>query len=159
MDYRLIHGQVLVSWNSILDVNHIIVTNDAVAKDALQVTILKSVAPAGAKVSVFSVADCIAYCNSPKGEAERILVIVKYPEDALAVFEQGLKISTLNLGNQAYTRGSKKLSRTVFLTESGVRALKKVHDMGITITCRMMPDDSSNEYWPIIEKTFPDWLT
>jgi len=64
----------------------------------------------------------------------------------------------LNLGNQAFVRGSMKLSNTVFLTESGVKALKKIHEKGIKITCRMMPNDSENEFWPNIEKTFPDWV-
>ena len=40
MDNRLIHGQILVSWNAEFKIDHIIVTNDKVAADALQVTLL-----------------------------------------------------------------------------------------------------------------------
>lgn len=107
MDYRLIHGQVLVAWNASFKCNRIIVANDAVAKDPLQVTLLKSVAPVGSNVSVLSIEDCIAHCKSPDGEEERIFVIVKYPEDALALHEKGLPLSVLNLGNQAFMRGAK----------------------------------------------------
>lgn len=158
MDNRLIHGQILVSWNSHLKIDHLIVTNDKVAQDPMQVTLLKAVTPIGAKVSVLSVADCVKYCQSPESEKENIFIIAKYPEDGCELVERGLSIPVLNLGNQAFVRGSMKLSNTVFLTESGVKALKKIHDKGIKITCRMMPNDSENEFWPNIEKTFPDWV-
>ncbi len=158
MDYRLIHGQVLVAWNASFKCNRIIVANDTVAKDPLQVTLLKSVAPVGSNVSVLTIDECIAHCKSPEGEAERILLIVKYPEDALAVYERGLQITALNLGNQAFTRGAKKLTNAVYLNESGVKSLKKLHEYGVAMTCRMMPNEPDNEYWPHIEKNFSEWL-
>jgi mannose/fructose/N-acetylgalactosamine-specific phosphotransferase system component IIB len=157
MDNRLIHGQILVSWNAAFKIDHIIVTNDKVANDPLQVTLLKAVAPLTAKVSVLTIKDCVDYCNSPEAENESIFVLAKFPEDGLALVEDGLKMPVLNLGNQAFVRGSQKISNTVFLTESGVKALKKLHDMGIRITCRMMPGDPDAEYWPTVEKTLPQW--
>jgi mannose/fructose/N-acetylgalactosamine-specific phosphotransferase system component IIB len=157
MDNRLIHGQILVSWNSAFKIEHIIVTNDGVASDPLQVTLLKAVAPLTAKVSVLKIADCVAYCTSPEAEKENIFIIAKFPEDGLALVDGGLKLPVLNLGNQAFVRNSKKISNTVFLTESGVKALKKLHEEGIRITCRMMPGDSDTDYWPTIEKTLPEW--
>jgi mannose/fructose/N-acetylgalactosamine-specific phosphotransferase system component IIB len=157
MDNRLIHGQILVSWNSAFKIEHIIVTNDVVAADPIQVTLLKAVAPLNAKVSVLSIKDCVAYCSSPEAEKENIFVIAKYPEDGLALLEQGLHMPILNMGNQAYVRNSKKISNTVFLTESGVKAVKKMHEMGIRLTCRMMPSDGDSEYWPTVEKALPEW--
>jgi mannose/fructose/N-acetylgalactosamine-specific phosphotransferase system component IIB len=157
MDNRLIHGQILVSWNAEFKIDHIIVTNDRVAADPLQVTLLKAVAPIGATVSVLSIKDCVACCNGPQADDENIFIIAKFPEDGLALVEEGLNMPVLNLGNQAYVRGSKKLSNTVYLTESGVKALKKLHEMGIRITCRMMPPDPDSEYWPTVEKRLPDW--
>jgi len=157
MDNRLIHGQILVSWNSAFKIDHIIVTNDKVAADPLQVTLLKAVAPLTAKVSVLSIQDCVAYCNSPEAEKENIFVLAKFPEDGLALEENGLKMPVLNMGNQAFVRGSQKISNTVYLTEAGVKALKKLHEMGIRITCRMMPGDPDSEFWPSVEKSLPQW--
>jgi mannose/fructose/N-acetylgalactosamine-specific phosphotransferase system component IIB len=157
MDNRLIHGQILVSWNSAFKIEHIIVTNDIVAKDPLQVTLLKAVAPLTAKVSVLSIKDCVAYCNSPEAEKENIFIIAKYPEDGLALVENGLNMPVLNLGNQAFVRTSKKISNTVYLTEAGVKALMTLHEKGIRITCRMMPSDADNDYWPTVQKSLPEW--
>lgn len=158
MDNRLIHGQILVSWNAEMKINRIIVTNDKVANDPIQVTLLKAVAPIGAEVSVLSIKDCVEYCNSSNADNENIFIIAKFPEDGVALVEGGMDLQVLNLGNQAYVRGSKKLSNTVFLTEESVMALQRVHDNGIKITCRMMPSDSEAEFWPKIEKAYPDWV-
>ena len=157
MDNRLIHGQILVSWNSAFKIEHIIVTNNVVAGDPLQVTLLKAVAPLTAKVSVLSITECVAYCSSPEAEKESIFIIAKFPEDGLALVENGLNMPMLNLGNQAFVRGSKKISNTVYLTESGVKALKKLHENGIRISCRMMPSDPDTDFWPTIEKNLPEW--
>jgi mannose/fructose/N-acetylgalactosamine-specific phosphotransferase system component IIB len=158
MDNRLIHGQILVSWNAALNIDHLIVTNDKVASDPMQVTLLKAVTPIGAKVSILTIDDCVEYCLSPDAEDENIFIITKFPEDGLALIEKGLSMDILNLGNQAYVRGAKKLSNSVYLTEEGVKALKKIHEKGIKITCRMLPKESNNEFWPVIEKNFPDWV-
>lgn len=158
MDNRLIHGQILVSWNAKFSIDRIIVTNDKVAADPLQVTLLEAVAPIGAKVSVLSVKDAVAYCNSPEAEAEKIFIIAKWPEDGVGLVEGGLNLPVINLGNQAFSRGSKKLSRTVYLKEEGVKALKRAHNKGVRITCRMMPANQETEYWPMIAQTFPEWV-
>jgi mannose/fructose/N-acetylgalactosamine-specific phosphotransferase system component IIB len=157
MDNRLIHGQILVSWNAAFKIDHIIVTNDIVAGDPLQVTLLKAVAPLTAKVSVLSIEDCVAYCNSPEAEKESIFIIAKYPEDGLALVENGLNMPVLNLGNQAFVRNSKRISNTVYLTEGGVKALKTLHEKGLRITCRMMPSDPDTDYWATVQKALPEW--
>ena len=157
MDNRLIHGQILVSWKSALKLDHIIVCNDNVAKDPLQVAVLKAVAPNGVKVSILSVKEAADYCLSPASENEKIFILAKFPEDGWGLVENGLSLPVLNLGNQAYVRNSQKVSNTVFLTESGVQALKKIHEAGIKITCRMMPTNSEDEFWPSVVKALPDW--
>lgn len=157
MDNRLIHGQILVSWNSALKLDHIIVCNDLVAKDPLQVAVLTAVAPSGVKVSIKSVKDTADYCLNPNSQNEKIFILAKFPEDGWGLVENGVKLPVLNLGNQAYVRNSKKVSNTVFLTETGVKALKKIHDSGIKITCRMMPNSPEDEFWPAIQKSLPEW--
>jgi mannose/fructose/N-acetylgalactosamine-specific phosphotransferase system component IIB len=157
MDNRLIHGQILVAWNSALKLDHIIVCNDLVANDPLQVAVLKAVAPPGVKVSIMGVKETATHCLNPETENEKIFILAKYPEDGLGLVENGLKLPVFNLGNQAYVRNSQKVSNTVFLTESGVKALKKIYESGIKITCRMMPTSSDSDFWPTIQKALPDW--
>lgn len=158
MDNRLIHGQILVKWNSVFEIDHIIVTNDDVANDPIQVQVLKAVAPLNARVSVLTVEETVEYCQSPEAEEEGIFIIAKLPQDGRDLVKAGLDMETMNLGNQAYVRGSEKLSNSVYLTEEGVKALQEMHEMGVKLTLRMMPGDSKKEIWPTIKKNFPEWV-
>jgi mannose/fructose/N-acetylgalactosamine-specific phosphotransferase system component IIB len=101
----------------------------------------------------------VRYRQSSEAEDENISVIAKYPEDGLALVEAGLQMETLNLGNQASVRGSRKLSNTVYLTESGVKPLKSIHEKAIRTTCRMMPSSPKTESCPTVAKAFPDWVS
>lgn len=157
VDNRLIHGQIMIAWSKKIRIDHIIVTNDRVAADPLQQTLLRAVAPPGLRVSVLSVKACADYCASPAAEKESIFIIAKTPEDVLGLVEAGLDIKEFNLGNQAYEPNTKKVSKTVYLTEPAVRATKKLHDMGLRITSRMIPSEPDVEYWPTIEKAIGDW--
>ena len=159
IDNRLIHGQIMIAWSKKIRLQRIIVTNDKVAADPMQQTLLKAVAPANTKVSVLSVKACADYCNSPAAEKEDIFIIAKNPEDVVGLLEAGLHITAVNLGNAAYEPNTRKVTKTVYLTQSAARAMKKLHDMGLRITSQMIPSEPDVEYWPTIEKAIGDWAT
>lgn len=158
MDFRLIHGQILVAWNSSYPSDEILVCNDKVANDPLQVQLLKSVAPSGVRVRIFSLKDAADYINNPANADKKLFVIVKYAEDAVGLMDNGVKFNSINLGNQAFVRGSEKLNKSVYLTEGNIKAIKELHDRGLALTARMLPQDSSAEMWPTIQKIFAKWL-
>jgi len=158
MDYRLIHGQILVAWNSSYPSDEILVCNDKVATDPLQVQLLKAVAPSGVRVRIFNLKDAADYINNPDNAVRKLFVIVKYAEDAVGLMDYGVKFDTINLGNQAFVRGSEKLNKSVYLTEPSIKAIKVLHDRGLKITARMLPQDSSAEQWPTLQKLFAKWL-
>ena len=100
IDNRLIHGQVTSSWVGNIGANHIIVTNDEVANDPIQQTMLPEAAR-GVKTSVFSVEETVEYMESEESENEVIMIIAKFPEDALKLLKKGIDPDEINMGNQA----------------------------------------------------------
>jgi len=72
IDNRLIHGQVTVKWVGAIGANHLIVTNDDVAKDEIQRMILPQAAR-GVRTSILSVDDTLAYLERPEAAAEKIM--------------------------------------------------------------------------------------
>lgn len=147
IDNRLIHGQVTTNWVHSVGSNHMIVCNDKVAVDPIQKIMLPQAAR-GVKTSVLSVADTIAYCKSPQGEAEKILIIAKFPTDALALLEGGLKPAEVNVGNQAPIGGTKfkMVTNTVAVTEEDAAVYRKVAGQGYTLTYKMMPSDRAGDF-------------
>ena len=54
VDFRLVHGQVVVKWSKVAKVSKIIVINDVIAKDKTLKSVYKMAAPAGVKVLCYS---------------------------------------------------------------------------------------------------------
>ena len=50
IDDRLIHGQVVVGWVKALDIQALVVINDAIAANAMQKTLMEMAVPSGLKV-------------------------------------------------------------------------------------------------------------
>jgi mannose/fructose/N-acetylgalactosamine-specific phosphotransferase system component IIB len=159
IDNRLIHGQIMIAWTKKIRVDRIIVVNEKVAADPMQQTLLKAVAPGNVKVSVLGPRACADYCRGPAAEHESIFIIAKLPEDVVQLVEAGLPITEVNLGNAAYAADTRKVSKTVYLTQSQARATKRLHDLGLRIASRMIPEEPDVDYWPAIEKAIGDWAT
>jgi PTS system mannose-specific IIB component len=153
IDNRLIHGQVTLSWIGALDANHMIVTNDVVAQDDMQ-RIMLPMAARGVKTSVLSVDDTLAYCNSPEGANEKIFIIAKFPSDALRLIENGLKVSEINVGNQAPTPGTKfkMVLNTLAVTAEDAAIYRKIASHGYKLICKMMPNDRSQDFLEVLHK-------
>ena len=89
IDNRLIHGQVTVAWVNSLGADHLICTNDKVAKDPVQKMLLPQAAR-GIKTSVLSVADTAEYVKSEAAEKEKIMIIAKFPKTPWPCWKPGL---------------------------------------------------------------------
>jgi mannose/fructose/N-acetylgalactosamine-specific phosphotransferase system component IIB len=153
IDNRLIHGQVTVGWVNSLGADHMIVTNDKVAVDPIQKIMLPQ-ASRGVKTSVLSVKDTLAYCSSPEGEREQIFLLAKFPADALALLEGGLKPREINVGNQAPIGGTqfKMVTNSVAVTEQDAQLYRAVAAKGYTLTYKMMPSDSAGDFVQLLAR-------
>lgn len=54
VDFRLVHGQVVVKWSKVAKATKIIVMNDVIAADKTIKSVYKMAAPAGVKVLCYS---------------------------------------------------------------------------------------------------------
>lgn len=153
IDNRLIHGQVTVTWVQAVGANRMIVCNDKVAVDPIQKMMLPQAAR-GIKTSVLSVKDTLAYCASPEGEAEKILLVAKFPADALALLEGGLKPQEINVGNQAPIGGTKfkMVTNSVAVTAEDARIYRAIAARGQTLTHKMMPTDRAGDFIQLLEQ-------
>lgn len=153
IDNRLIHGQVTVAWVGTIGANHLIVTNDDVARDEIQRVLLPQAAR-GVRTSVLSVADTVAHCLSPAAEQEKIMIIAKFPADALAVLEAGVKPEVVNVGNQAPKPGTKftMVSRSISVTAEDAERYRKIAELAGELRSQMMPTDRGDDFLRLLAK-------
>lgn len=153
IDNRLIHGQVTIAWVGTVGANHLIVSNDEVAADEFQ-RILLPQAARGVRTSVLSIADTLAYARSAEADAETIMVLAKFPTDALALLEQGLTAAEVNVGNQAPKPGTKftMVTRSISVTEEDAKTYRRIAELAGSLHSRMMPTDKQDDFLRVLAK-------
>lgn len=153
IDNRLIHGQVTVVWVSRIGANHVIVANDEVAADELQ-RILLPQAARGVRASILSVADAVAHCLSEAAGNEQIMVLAKYPSDALRLLEGGVPVAEVNVGNQAPRPGSRftMVTRSIAVTEQDAKDYRRIAELAGGLRSQMMPNDRASDFLQLLAK-------
>jgi PTS system mannose-specific IIB component len=153
IDNRLIHGQVTASWANAIHTNHLIVTNDQVARDAIQKMLLPQAAR-GIPTSVLSVDDTLSYVKSEKGQKERIFVLAKLPSDALRLLEGGMEPQEINVGNQAPIPGTKfkMVTHSIAVTLEDAQIYRAIAAKGYRLTSKMMPGDRATDFLETLAK-------
>lgn len=133
IDERLIHGQVVVSWCTALQLTTIVVANDAAANDEIASMTLKMAVPHTVKVAIKTIAEAIELLHDPRCDALTLLVIVKNPGDAIKMLEGVPAIPFVYVGNYGQfgdaTGNRVKLSTSLVVNEEEKEQLKKIVEL------------------------------
>jgi PTS system mannose-specific IIB component len=153
IDNRLIHGQVTVTWVGRVGADHIVVANDDVAADEFQRVLLPQAAR-GVRTSVLSIDNAVAHCTSPAAGNENIMVLAKFPGDALRLLEAGVVAGEVNVGNQAPRPGTKftMVTRSISVTEEDAKAYRRIAELAGVLRCQMMPNDKADDFLRLLAK-------
>lgn len=142
VDDRLVHGQVAVIWSKQFGVTHMVVANDAAAKNEIQQMTLKMATPNGIKLAVMSVADCIKLFNDPRAKDVPMFVLTNCVKDALTI-AQNCKVESINVANVGRFSTSKvkyQMNTDVVCDPDDYEALKKVAELeGIETIHQVIP--------------------
>jgi PTS system mannose-specific IIB component len=152
IDNRLIHGQVTVAWVGSIGANHLIVANDEVAADEFQRVLLPQAAR-GVRTSILSIDDTVAHCTSA-ADGENIMVLAKFPTDALRVLEGGVHSAQVNVGNQAPRPGTKftMVTRSISVTAEDAVTYRRIAELAGGLHSQMMPTDKSDDFLRLLAK-------
>ncbi|WP_226570612.1 PTS mannose transporter subunit IIAB [Mangrovibacter yixingensis] len=152
IDDRLIHGQVATRWTKETNVNRIIVVSDEVAADTVRKTLLTQVAPPGVTAHVVDIAKMIRVYNNPKYAGERVMLLFTNPTDVERIVEQGVKITTVNIGGMAYRQGKTQVNNAVSVDEKDIEAFRKLNARGIELEVRKVSNDPRLKMMDLINK-------
>jgi len=144
IDDRLIHGQVATTWVRSFNIEQIAVINDTLANDPIQTSVVKMAAPVGVNAVLLTKKDFVkAY---KKGFKKRTMLILTNPHDVLSLVEEGVRISSLNVGGMKFTYGKRRITESVFATKGDIEAFNRLVDHGVKIELQMVPSSPKNEY-------------
>ncbi len=103
VDYRLLHGQVAVSWTSALGADCILLVSDTVLNDKLRLQALSLAKPEGCKVVVKNTEDAVKALQSGVTDKYKLFVVCETIQQAGAV-AKAMGVKKINLGNVPLAR-------------------------------------------------------
>lgn len=141
IDDRLIHGQVAGLWLNELKATRVMVINDQVAQDEVQKSLLRMVAPGNINTSIISEEKAYENISQNKYCGQRVMVLVKSPEELTRLVDKGLTLGEVNIGNMSSRADTEVIFPGVSVTKSEKDAFLSLLDKGTKITFRKTPSD------------------
>ena len=142
VDYRLVHGQVAISWSRHIGADCILVANDEVAKDEMRQSMLRLSKPQGMKLVIKSIEDSVKSIKSGVTDKYKMFIVVNNIQDAERLVAGISELKYINLGVLPATKDSKALSKAIYVTADDIKSLKKLLNQGIKIDIQQVPTES-----------------
>jgi mannose/fructose/N-acetylgalactosamine-specific phosphotransferase system component IIB len=136
VDDRLIHGQVVVGWGSPLDVNCLLLANDAVAADAGQKALYLEIIPEEMGGSILRLDQAIASVPDIRRQNLRCLAVVSSINDAVKWVESEHPPDLLILGGVHQSLGRRRILDYVCLTGAEIEKLRSLQSRHFEILCQ-----------------------
>ena len=115
VDSRLIHGTVVENWTNHLRATAIVVANDEIMANGLSRAVLEMAVPSSIRLGVYSVKVATKKIIEGDFKKDRVILLFANVIDACRSIKDGLKISSLNLGDYQSEDCMVKLSDRVIL--------------------------------------------
>jgi mannose/fructose/sorbose-specific phosphotransferase system IIB component len=139
IDDRLIHGQVVVGWRSVLKMERIILCSDEVANSEWQRTIYMSAVTNDIKASVLTLDQTIGALKTNKFEPERVLLLVDNPKTVVDLVDAGVHINQVNVGGMHFKPGKNQIAPFIFVDDNDVENFKILNERDIELDGRDVP--------------------
>ena len=135
VDYRLVHGQVAISWSRHIGADCILVANDEVAKDEMRQSMLRLSKPQGMKLVIKSIEDSVKSIKSGVTDKYNI-------QDVERLAKEIPELNYVNLGVLPANENTKALSKAINVTSEDVKTLKKLLAKNIEIDIQQVPTEA-----------------
>lgn len=142
VDYRLLHGQVAVSWTAALGADCLLLVSDTVKDDPLRMNALKLAKPAGVKVVIKNTEEAVEALKSGVTDKYKLFIICEtLPIARKIMAATGEK--ELNIGNTPFREGTKQYGKSANLLPEEEALIKEMLADGLELYIQMVPAEKS----------------
>ena len=152
VDFRMIHGQVIVKWLKKTGANKIIAINDAIAFDPFLADIYRMAAPSGVTIETMTRDDAIQYLTADHGGNEKLLILLKSVEDAYYCYKDGMPMDHMQSWGHGAGPNRINVFGAVTLDNADAKLLKEMQDGGVDVYFHLVPDESKGDLDKILSK-------
>ena len=143
IDDRLIHGQVVVGWGQAMDVEFIVLVDDAVAGSEWEQELYRMGVPPEMEVYFHSVADATGRLEAYRRERGRGILLTGDVRSMACLVAAG-GIPAVNVGGVHHRPGRIQRLRYVFLNDDEERLLREIAARGVDVVAQDVP-----AAWPV----------
>lgn len=142
VDYRLLHGQVAVSWTAALGADCLLLVSDTVKADPLRMNALKLAKPAGVRVVIKNTAEAVEALKSGVTDKYKLFIICENLQIAKVIMA-ATEEKELNIGNTPYREGAKLYGKSAYLMPEKEVLVKEMLEAGLDLYIQMIPAEKS----------------
>jgi mannose/fructose/N-acetylgalactosamine-specific phosphotransferase system component IIB len=143
IDDRLIHGQVVVGWGQPMDIEFIVLVDDAVAASEWEQELYRMGVPPEMEVFFHTVADALGRLDGYRRDRRRGILLTGDVRSMACLVAAG-GIPAVNVGGLHHKPGRVQRLRYVFLTEDEERQLREIAAQGVQVAAQDVP-----AAWPV----------
>ncbi len=138
IDDRFIHGQVVVGWGQPLDVEFIVLVDDAVAESDWEQELYRMAVPPELEVRFHSAAEAAPLLDGYRKSPQVGILLTGDIATMRRLVESG-GVREVNVGGIHHRAGRTQHLRYVFLTDEEKRALSELAELGAVVTAQDVP--------------------
>lgn len=150
IDDRLIHGQVVVGWGQPLDIGFIVLVDDEVACSEWEQELYRMGTPPEMQVHFHSVASAAGSIPQFKSD-ERPGILLTGNVDAMLELVTRAGIREVNVGGIHHRADRKQRLRYVFLSPKEEQVLRRMAELGATVTAQDVPSSRPVELAELLD--------
>jgi len=146
VDDRLLHGQIICTWVPYVKANSLVVASDEAAEDSLVKDIMGSCAHQDLSVEVVGVDAAAREVHDGCFNEARAILIVGDLRDAMRLYDEGVRFTTLNIGNLHHEEGGRMLTPSVIVDDEDEDLIERFVSLGVDIDIRAVPASPPGAY-------------
>lgn len=151
VDYRLLHGQVALSWTQALGANALLIVSDTIENDKLRLQTLKLAKPDNTKVVVKNTQEAIEALESGITDKYKLFIICETLSIATKI-AKATNTNSIDIGNIPFAEGKKQVSKSVFLSPEDVDLVQKLASEDFDLYIQMVPNEKKIEVKKILRE-------
>jgi len=152
VDFRLIHGQVVLKWCNQVDANRIMIINDELAEDSFMSSIYVMAAPKKTSVQIYSVETALEEWKKDQFGDGRLLILFKDVGSLKKSYDAGLPLTSVQIGGLGGGPGRVNVHNAISFDGNDVEMLEEMEQRGCEIYLQIIPEHSKTPLQKAVEK-------
>lgn len=152
IDGRLVHGQVANLWTPKLQVDRIIVLDEAIVNDDIQKSGLRMATPMTTRLSVLGYKTAANHLLNNRYGNQRLLLVAKKPQEFLNLINEGVKLDSINVGTMSQTNTTQMITKQINVEKEDIDVFHQLKDKGVYLFAQVNPSVEAHDFMKLLDE-------